>query len=61
MIPSYYDVIVGGSVLDFVNSTVFTQFLALKCCISAYIWQKVVKKGTSNILKSSLVPTVQLI
>ena len=54
MIPCSYDVIVGGEELDFVNLSFFSQFLAIKCHVSSYIWQKVVKKATSGVLKSLL-------
>ena len=61
MIPYWYDVTVGGDVPDFLNFRFFIQFFAHKCSISSCIWQKVAKKPTSNILKSSLVPIVEVI
>ena len=61
MIPYCYDVTVGGDAQDFLNLTIFTQFFAHKCHESSCIWQKVAKKPISNILMSSLVPTVEII
>ena len=61
MIPCYYDITVGGDAIDFVNLSNFTQFFAIKCHVSSYIWPKVVKKATSNILKSLLVPFIDVI
>ena len=56
-----YDITVHGDALECLNLSNFTQFLALKCCVSNYIWQKVVKITTSNILNSLFVQRVQLI
>ena len=61
MIPCSYDVTIGGDAPDFLNLSIFTQCLAHKCCVSNCIWQKVAKKAASNILKSSLVPTIEVI
>ena len=48
------DFIVDGNALGFLNLCIFTHFFALKCCVTSCYWQKVVKKDTSNILKSSI-------
>ena len=56
MIPCCYDVILEGDALDFVNLSIFSQFFAIKCHVSSCIWQKVVKKATSEVLKSLLAP-----
>ena len=61
MIPCFGDVIVGGNALDFINLSIFSQFFATKCHVSSYIWPKVVKKATSNVLKSLLVPFIEVI
>ena len=61
MIPCCYDVTVGGDAPDFLNISIFTHIFAHKCRVSSCIWQKVAKKATRNILKSSLVPTIEVI
>ena len=61
MISCCYDVIVGGDALDFMNLSNFNLFFAIKFHVSSCIWQKVVKKATNNILKSSLARTVKVI
>ena len=61
MIPCSYDVIVRCDAFDFVKLSIFNQFFTIKCHISSYIWQKVVKKATSNVLNSLLVPLIELI
>ena len=60
MIPCCYNVIVGGDAFDFANLSIFSQIFALKCHVSSYIWQKVVKKATSNIPKSLSFPLIVL-
>ena len=61
MILCYYDVTAGGNAPDFVNLDIFTQFFARKLCTNSCIWLKVVKKATSNILKSLIARTVKVI
>ena len=61
MIPCCCDVTVGGEAPEFFNFSIFTHFFAHYCCVGSCNWQKVAKKVTSNILKSSLVPTTELI
>ena len=61
MIPFCYDAIVGGDALDFVNLSIFSTFFAIKCHGSSYIWSKVVKKATGNVLKSLLVQFIEVI
>ena len=60
MIPCSYDVIVGDDALDFVNLSIFSQFFAIKGHASSHIWPKVVKKASGNVLKSLLVPFIEL-
>ena len=60
-IPCCHDVTVGCYALDFLFSSIFRQFFALKRYVSSCICWKVFKKASSNVLKSSLVLTVKLI
>ena len=61
MIPCSYDVIIRSDALDFVNLSIFGKFFAIKCHVSSYIWPKLVKKATGNVLKSLLVPFIEII
>ena len=61
MIPYCHDITDRGDAPDFLNLSILTQFFAQKCCVITCNRQKGAKKVTSNILQSSLKPTVKVI